>query len=57
MEKAQQRQKRYADQDLSDAPKFEVGQLAWLSSKNIAMKAVDTRKLLPRWLGPLRSLL
>ena len=52
MEKAQQRQKRYADQDRSDAPKFEVGQLAWLSSKNIAMKAVGTRKLLPRWLGP-----
>ena len=52
MEQAQQRQKRYADLARSDAPAYKVGQLAWLSSKHIAMKAVGMRKLLPRWLGP-----
>ena len=52
MEQARQRQKWYADRDRDGTLHFEVGDLAWLSSKNIAMKAVGTRKLLPRWLGP-----
>ena len=52
LEKAQQRQKYYADLDRADLPAFQVGELAWLSSQHIALKAVGTRKLLPRWLGP-----
>ena len=52
LEKASQRQKYYADLDRADLPAFQVGELAWLSSKQIALKVVGTRKLLPRWLGP-----
>ena len=52
MQQAQERQKRYADMDRAGVPDYQVGQLAWLSSRHIALNAVGTRKLLPRWLGP-----
>ena len=33
---------------------YAAGEEVWLSSKNISVKGPGTRKLMPRWLGPLR---
>ena len=52
LQQAQDRQKHYADKDRADVSDYEVGDFAWLSSRLIALNAVGTRKLLPRWLGP-----
>ena len=55
LQAAQQRQKKYADQHRLDVH-YDVGQLVWLSSQNVTLKAVGSRKLLPRWLGPFKVL-
>ena len=52
MQQAQEHQMHYADKDRADMPDYKVGELAWLSIKDIALNAVGTHKLLPRWLGP-----
>ncbi len=51
MEAAQQRQKRYADEHRSDLS-FNVGDKVLLSSEHIPLRAVGTRKLLMKWMGP-----
>ena len=51
LEAAQQRQRKYADQHRTERH-FQIGDMAWLSSKHITIKAVGTRKFLPLWLGP-----
>ena len=51
MEAAQQRQKRYADEHRSDLA-FNVGDEVLLSSEHIPLRAVGTRKLLMKWMGP-----
>ena len=35
---------------------YEVGEMAWLNSQHVALKAVGTRKLLPKWRGPFKIL-
>ena len=55
LQAAQQRQKKYADQHRLDV-QYDVGQLMWLSSQHVTLKAVGSRKLLPRWLGPFKIL-
>ena len=47
---AQQRQKKYAHEKRMDV-QYEVGDMAWLNSQHVTLKAVGTRKLLPKWLG------
>lgn len=49
--KARDRQKAAADKSRQDAS-FAVGDLVLLSTKNIALKAPGTKKLLPRFIGP-----
>lgn len=34
----------------------EVGEMAWLNSRHVTLKAVGTCKLLPQWLGALKIL-
>ena len=53
MKAAQQRQKKYADQKRSDLY-FNIGDMAWLSSEHIAIKAIGSRKMLALWLGPFK---
>jgi len=48
---AQARMKRNADEHRSDLD-FAVGDKVLLSSKNIRIRAVGTRKLLPKFIGP-----
>lgn len=50
---AQQRQKAYADQHRSEL-EFEVGQLVLLSTLNLSLRNDGCRKLLPRWVGPMK---
>ncbi len=50
---AQQRQKRYADQQRRDLC-FNIGDLAWLSSEHVTVKSVGSRKMLTLWLGPFK---
>lgn len=35
---------------------YDVGEMAWLNSPHVTLKAVGTRKLLPQWLGPFKIL-
>ncbi len=53
LQAAQQRQKKYADQNRVDLF-FNVGESVWLNSAHIAIKAVGSRKLLAQWLGPFK---
>ncbi len=53
LQAAQQRQKKYADQNRVDLF-FNVGEYVWLNSTHIAIKAVGLRKLLAQWLGPFK---
>ena len=55
LQAAQQRQKKYADEKRMDV-QYEVGEMAWLNSQHVTLKAVGTRKLLPQWLGPFKIL-
>ena len=55
LQAAQQRQKKYADEKRIDV-QYEVGEMAWLNSQHVTLKAVGTRKLLPKWLGPFKIL-
>ena len=55
LQAAQQRQKKYADQHRLDMH-YDVGQLVWLRSQHVTLKAVGSRKLLPRWLGSFKVL-
>ena len=57
LQAAQQRQKRYADvHEHRIEVQYEVGQLVWLDSKHVTIKAVGSRKMLPRWLRPFKIL-
>ena len=38
------------------APKFEVGDLVYLSTQNLSMPKGRTRKLIPKYIGPIRVL-
>ena len=51
MEAAQQRQKRYADEHRSDLS-FKVDDKVLLSTEHIPLRAVGTRQLLMKWVGP-----
>ena len=48
---AQHRQKQHYDARHRDL-QFKVGDKVWLSSKNIPIVTIGTRKLYPLWLGP-----
>lgn len=59
LEKAQQRQKFYADKHRGESPDFKVRekvllatQRNWYSQPNFKFKSPGTPKLLPRWIGP-----
>jgi hypothetical protein len=54
LQRAQNRQKSYADQRRSPDPDYAVGTEVLLSSKHIPLKHPGSYKLLPRWLGPFR---
>ena len=51
LQAAQQRQKQNADKHRTERH-FQVGDLVWLNSRHITLKAVGTCKFLPLWLGP-----
>jgi Chromo (CHRromatin Organisation MOdifier) domain len=51
----QARRKEYADRSRREAIPFGVGDMVFLSSKNLQLKR-GTRKLLPRWIGPFKVL-
>ena len=53
LQAAQHRQKKYADKTRSEL-QFNIGEMVWLSSRHVTLKAVGSRKLLPQWLGPFR---
>eukprot|EP00878_Enallax_costatus_P019840 GHUV01020945.1.p1 GENE.GHUV01020945.1~~GHUV01020945.1.p1 ORF type:complete len:366 (+),score=43.64 GHUV01020945.1:125-1222(+) len=53
LQAAQQRQKSYADKHRREL-QFSVNDEVLLHTKNIKLKAVGTRKLLPKWLGPFK---
>jgi Chromo (CHRromatin Organisation MOdifier) domain len=53
MQAAQQRQKHYADAHRRDLS-LSVGDMVLLHTKNLKLKSVGSRKLLPRWVGPFR---
>jgi hypothetical protein len=53
LDAARQRQTDYVNKHRVDI-KYEPGQLVMLSTKNLKFKAVGTKKLLPRWVGPLK---
>ena len=55
LQAAQQRQKKYADEKRSDVH-YAVGDMVWLNSQHVSIKAVGTRKMLPHWLGPFKVL-
>ena len=52
---AQQRLKKYADEKRLDVH-YAVGDMVWLNSQHVSIKAVGTRKMLPHWLGPFEVL-
>lgn len=51
LQAARSRQKRYADSKRRDV-RFQLKDKVMLSTKNIPLKAVGTRKLLPKFIGP-----
>jgi len=51
LEKAQQRQKRYADEHRREVT-FAIGDRVLLSTKNLPMRKGYSKKLLPRFIGP-----
>jgi hypothetical protein len=51
LEKAQARQKAYADKGRRDV-EFHVGQRVLLSTKNLSLQVPGAKKLWPRWIGP-----
>ena len=51
LQAAQQRQTRYADKHRSDLS-FKVNDEVLLSTEHIPLRAVGTRKLLMKWMGP-----
>jgi len=51
LRKAQDRQKAYADKHRREV-KYNVGEQVLLSTRNLAFKAVGTRKFLPKFIGP-----
>jgi hypothetical protein len=53
MKSAQQRMKRNADERRSNLS-FSVGDRVLLSTRNAGLKTVSSKKLLPRWIGPLK---
>jgi transposase InsO family protein len=53
MQAAQTRMKRNADEHRSPMS-FNVGDQALLSTRNAGLKTVSSKKLLPRWIGPLK---
>ena len=55
MQSAQQRQKRYYDAKHTVAS-FEVGDSVLLSTANLNLETNGTRKLWPRWCGPVTVL-
>lgn len=55
MQAAQARQKKYADKKRIDLH-FDIGELVWLSSRHVTLRALGSRKLLPQWLGPFKIL-
>ena len=48
---AQARQKHYADQKRKEL-EFAVGTFVWLSTRNLRLQAIGSRKFLPRYVGP-----
>eukprot|EP00877_Chromochloris_zofingiensis_P003160 jgi/Chrzof1/12845/Cz07g09130.t1 len=52
LQAAQQRQKAYADQGRREAS-FDVGDEVLLNTKNLRLVNPGSRKLLPKWIGPL----
>jgi transposase InsO family protein len=53
MQSAQKRMKRNADERRSNLS-FDVGDQVLLSTRNAGLKTVSSKKLLPRWIGPLK---
>ena len=51
LERAQQRQKTYADLGHRDVT-YEVGEELMLNTKNVRHRSPGTPKLMPRWMGP-----
>ena len=51
LDRAQQRQKAYADKGRRDAS-YQVGDKLLLNTKNVRFKSPGARKLMPRWVGP-----
>ena len=52
LEAARARMKTQADKKRAAPEPYKVGQMVMLSTKNIELKSVGTRKLLPRFIGP-----
>ena len=44
----------YANKRKGIAPKFEVGDLVYLSTKNLSMPKGRARKLIPKYIGPMK---
>ena len=44
----------YANKRKGTAPKFEVGDLVYLSTKNLSMPKGRARKLIPKYIGPMK---
>jgi len=55
LERAQQRQKAYADKGRRDVT-YDVGEQLLLNTKNVRWKYPGTPKLMPRWMGPYKVL-
>lgn len=51
LDRAQQRQKAYADKGRRDAS-YQVGDKLLLNTKNVRFKSPGAPKLVPRWIGP-----
>ena len=55
LQAAQQRQKTCANEKRVDV-QYEIGEMAGLNRQHVTLKAVGTRKLLSKWLGPFKIL-
>ena len=55
LQRAQQRQKTYADRGSRDV-NYDVGADLMLNTKNVRYRSLGTPKLMPRWVGPYKVL-